>query len=290
MTAEPFTFRIAKDGDFDGVTPIVLRRDDFTVTGQRYYQKNIIGPAGVIDSDFFGLFQDASPKLVGLASASPNPLSSARVLIPGTTMSQRQEISLRPAMQYVTVYPGDKLALRTADGTRAEVVLVVNELTEHDHLQSALRNGPQVWTHRLRIIRETGGAFSPGAYGDWHPTFAFDVGSDLVIARDNGIGAIPVADLCLRGPSLGAYVTIRYANSAGTGSFQIVDQVTRKPWIAQTNLTDVKWAKSQFVSHDDLIALNAVVNAAGGKLVADIEVVQVHPRSRQIGRFGNDMG
>ena len=54
MTAEPFTFRIAKDGDFDGFSQIVLTRDDFTVTGQRYFQKNLVGPAGVISSDFFG--------------------------------------------------------------------------------------------------------------------------------------------------------------------------------------------------------------------------------------------
>ncbi len=192
-------------------------------------------------------------------------------------------------MQYVTVYPGDKLAIRTADGTRSEVVIVVNDLTEHDHLQSALQHGPKVWTHRMRIIRDTGVSFSPGTYDDWHPAFAFDPNSDLVIARDNGIGAIPVADLCLRGACLGAYVTIRYANSNGTGHLQIVDNVTRKSWITQANLVDVKWSKSQFISHDDRIALSAVVNPAGGKLVVDLEVVQVHPKSRQIGRFANDM-
>ena len=48
--AEPFFVVLNKEGDFDGVTPMTQTRDDFTVSGQRFYRLNVSGPAGIIDS------------------------------------------------------------------------------------------------------------------------------------------------------------------------------------------------------------------------------------------------
>ena len=116
--AEPIVIELNKDTDFDGVSPITLTRDDFAVTEKRYYKANVPGPAGLIASDLFGLFQSSSPKLVGLASSSFNPQSVARVISSDATGTMREEIDLTPHVQHVLVFPGDKLAIRTMDGGR----------------------------------------------------------------------------------------------------------------------------------------------------------------------------
>lgn len=133
--AEPIVIELNKDTDFDGVSPIALTRDDFTVSGQRYYKASVPGPGGLIAGDLFGLFQGASPKLVGLASSSFNPQSVARVISSDATGTMREEIDLNPYVQHVLVFPGDKLAIRTMEGARVQVVLVVNELNEGENIQ-----------------------------------------------------------------------------------------------------------------------------------------------------------
>jgi hypothetical protein len=44
--AEPFFIELNKDGDFDGVTPMTQTRDDFTVSGQRYYKAQRLRAGG----------------------------------------------------------------------------------------------------------------------------------------------------------------------------------------------------------------------------------------------------
>ena len=39
--AEPFFIVLNKEGDFDGVTPMTQTRDDFTVSGQRFYRHSV---------------------------------------------------------------------------------------------------------------------------------------------------------------------------------------------------------------------------------------------------------
>jgi hypothetical protein len=60
----------------------------------------------------------------------------------------------------------------------------------------------------------------------------------------------------------------------------MVDNLTRKSWVADTAMIDVKWSKVQFISHDDGIALEATPAVAGQRMVCDIEVAPVHPGDR----------
>jgi hypothetical protein len=286
---EPIVIELNKDTDFDGVSPITLTRDDFAVTGQRYYKANVHGPAGLIACDLFGLFQGSSPKLVGLASSSFNPQSVARVISSDATGTMREEIDLTPYVQHVLVFPGDKLAIRTTDGGRVQVILVVNELNEGENVQYALGHETHAQRRRFRILRETGLPFVP-AGPDWRPTFAFDPISCLLISTDNGNGPIPTADLSLYPRHQGVFLAIRYSgNGAIPGKLHLVDGPTRQLRAVQSNLTTVRWSRVQFVSHDDLFALEATPNVPGTKLAVDIEIVRVQPGDRLRGRYEREL-
>jgi hypothetical protein len=70
--------------------------------------------------------------------------------------SVRQEVTLRPDVQFVTLFPGDKLAIVTKD-TRVQVVLVVNEMNEAESVRWGLGHEPTATPTRFRIIRSDGG-------------------------------------------------------------------------------------------------------------------------------------
>ena len=289
--AEPFFIALNKDGDFDGVTPMTQTRDDFTVSGQRYYRLSVSGPAGIIDSTIFGLFSDASPKLVGLAGSSYNPQTVARVLSSDPTNTFREEVDLTPVVQHVVLFPGDRLALLTKEGGRAQVVLSVNELNESDNVQYALAARPFAQVRRLRFIRETGVPFAPALNAaPWRPNFVFSPQSSLLVTNETTVGPIPASDLCLYPRHQGCYVSVRYAgNGAVAGRLHIVDNETRQSRVVQSNLTAVRWSKAQFVSHDDLIAFEATPDVVGNKLVVDVELVRVFPGDRLRGRYEGDV-
>ena len=287
--AEPILIELNKDTDFDGVSPIALTRDDFTVSGQRYYKASVSGPGGLVASDLFGLFQGACPKLVGLASSSFNPQSVARVISSDATGTMREEIDLTPYVQHVLVFPGDKLAIRTMDGGRVQVILVVNELNEGENIQYALGHETHAQWRRFRIVRETGVPFVPTG-ADWRPTFVFDPISNILMSNDNGVGPIPASDLSLYPRHQGVFIAVRYGgNGAVAGKLHLVDGATRQARAVQTNLTAVLWSKVQFVSHDDLIAFEAAPDVVGAKLAVDIEVVRVQPGDRLRGRYERDL-
>ncbi len=265
--AEPIFIVLNKDGDFDGVTPMTQTRDAFTVSGQRYYQLSFSGPAGVIDSTLFGLFSDSSPKMVGLAGSSFNPQTVARILSSDPSNTMREEIDLTPVVQHVVMVPGDRLALLTKEGGRAQVVLSVNELNESDNIQYALAARPLAQGRRVRFIRETGVPFAPNLNGSpWQPNFVFNPQSSLLVTNENTVGPIPSSDLCLYPRHQGCYVSVRYSgNGSNAGKLHIVDAETRQSRIVQTNLTAVRWSKLQYVSHDDMIALEARPSVVGPK-------------------------
>lgn len=283
--AEPIVIELNKETDFDGASPIALTRDDFTVSGQRYYKASVPGPGGLIASDLFGLFQGASPKLVGLASSSFNPQSVARVISSDATGTMREEIDLTPYVQHVLVFPGDKLAIRTMDGGRVQVILVVNELNEGENVQYALGHETYAQWRRFRILRETGVPFAPTG-ADWRPTFVFDPVTNILLSNDNGVGPIPASDLSLYPRHQGVFIAVRYSgNGAVAGKLHLVDGATRQSRAVQTDLTTVLWSKVQFVSHDDLLAFEASPDVAGARLAVDIEVVRVQPGDRLRGRY-----
>ena len=284
---EPLYIELNKEGDFDGVTPMLQTRDSFTVSGQRYYKTNVPGPAGVMDSTIFGLFSDASPKLVGFAGSSFNPQSVARVLTSDPLSAVREEIQLTPYVQHVLVFPGDRIALLTKEGGRAQVVLVVNELNEGDNVQYALGHATFAQVRRLRFIRESGVPFAPNlGAAPWQPTFVFSPLSGLLTTNENTTGPIPTSELSLYPRHQGVYLTVRYAgNGATPGKLHLVDAETRQARVVQADLTAVLWSRVLFVSHDDMIALEASPDVIGSKLIADIEVVRVFPGDRLRGRY-----
>ncbi len=284
---EPIYIELNKEGDFDGVTPMPQTRDDFTVFGQRYYKTNVPGPAGIIDSTLFGLFSNASPKLVGFAGSSFNPQSIARILASDPLNSIREEIQLTPYVQHALVFPGDRIALLTKEGGRAQVVLIVNELNEGDNVQYALGHQTFAQVRRLRFIRESGVPFAPNLNAaPWQPNFVFSPLSGLLTTNENNTGPIPTSELSLYPRHQGVYLTLRYAgNGTSPGKLHLVDAETRQARVVQANLTTVRWSLVQFVSHDDMIALEASPSIPGQKLVADIEIVRVFPGDRLRGRY-----
>ncbi len=284
MAKESIILELNAESNWDGTTLTALRRDDAVVTGQRYYKFNIEGPHGTLAADLGGLFSPVSAKLVGIAYSSWNPGSKGRVIASDADGSFRQEITLKPAVQYVAVYPGDRLSFITRDG-RSQIVLSVNEMSEQDTVAWGLRHEPDVTPTRFRIVRPTGTAFAPSLGSVWQPTFAYDSNNGILTAADNGAGVIPATSLCLYPRWQGCYVSIRYAGSNADGKLHMVDNLTRKAWVADTALADVQWSKVQFISHDDGIALEATPAVPGQFLVCDLEVAPVHPGNRLAGRY-----
>jgi len=285
MAKESIILELNTETDWDGASPTTLSRDDAVVTGQRYYKFNVVGPHGVLAADLGGLFSPVSAKLVGIASSSWNPESKARVIASDPSGSFRQEITLKPAIQHVMVYPGDRLAFLTKDLGRGQIVLSVNEMSESDSVQWGLQHECYVMPTRFRIIRETGTAFAPNLLTTWLPVFSYDGSTGVMVASDNGTGVIPSHALTLYPRFQGCYVTIRYAGHNNNGKLHMVDAVTHKSWVAESGMTDVRWSKVQFISHDDGIALEASPAMAGQVMTCDIEVALVHPGNRLAGRF-----
>jgi len=142
---------------------------------------------------------------------------------------------------------------------------------------------------RFRIIRETGTAFAPSLNNVWQPVFTYDSSTGLMVATDNGIGVIPSTVLGQYPRFLGCYVSIRYAGSNADGELQIVENTTRKAWIAETAMADVKWSAVQYISHDDHIALKATAANAGQRMVCDIELSLCQSESRLRGRYAGGL-
>lgn len=284
--SEPILLKLTAPGNFDGVTTITRTRGDFTVQGQRLYTSTSPVTGGIVPADIFGFFAPEAPKLVGVATSSFNPLGMARVL--ASDNSIREEINLTPRVQYVLLHAGDRLAVLTKESpTRgADLTLVVNELSEANHMQWALHHPAESVHTRFRIIR-TGGNFVPNPPGgSWIPAWEWDAASNILVVTDNTNNApIPISALSPFPRNLGSLVSIRYAGSNNDGRFILVENSTRRTWEAQATMADVRWSRVQYAAHDDLISLSATLGAGGGPLVCDIEVVRVEPGDRLRGRF-----
>lgn len=281
---EAITIRLKSAVALDGVTPINKTREDAVITQQRLYEFSIAGPAGLVGADIFGLFSPVGMKLVGVAASTWNMENKVRVISPDPLSAFRQEITLKPDIQFVAMYPGDKLALYTED-ERLEITLVVNDMSEGDAALWGLAHEPYAMPARFRIVRGTGVLFAPNTATIWQPAFHYDPATGLMIAQEDGTGMIPSSSLCLYPRWQGCYVTIRYAGSSGTGRFHIVDNTTRKSWIAESGITDVRWSKVQYIGADDGIALEAAPAVPGQPMVCDIELSRVLPSNRLVGRY-----
>jgi hypothetical protein len=285
MGSEPITFRLHKEGDFDGVTLMQLTRGDFTTQGGRLYAKNLTGPAGQINADFFGVFSDLTPKLVGIASSSWNPQSVARVISKDDPDVFREEVDLTPRMVHIAMYPGDRLAIHTQDGTRISIQLVVTELAESEHVELALRTPPEAQWRRFRLIRSGAGGFSHTPLANtYSPPFAWDPLLNMLVSATVGDGPIPARELCMYPKFQGCYFSVRYSGIAAPASLYVVDGHLREPIALQTDLDNGRWSKVQFLSHDDLVGLSSPA-PGGGTVVCDLELVRVQPGDRLRGRY-----
>ena len=283
MAKESIILELNVQSNWDGASLTTLDRDQAAVTGQRHYRFDIPGPHGVLAAALGGLFSPTSAKLVGVGYGAWNPASRGRVVT--ATNVIRQEFALTPALQYVVMYPSDQLAFITKDDGRAPIVLSVNEMNEEDAVAWGLRHEPRPMPTRYRILRDTGAAFAPNLASTWQPSFVHDPATGLLTSHDNGTGVIPASALGYYPQFQGCYVTIRYAGHNNNGRLHIVDNPTRRAWIAENAMLDVKWSKVQFVSHDDGIALEATPAVLGQLLVCDLEMHPVHPGDRLCGRY-----
>jgi hypothetical protein len=102
---EAIILELNSDSDWDGVSP--SRRSTATtriVTNQRYYKFTVTGPHGILAADFGGLFSPTSVKLIGIAYNFVEPhRQGAGDRVGRDGGSFRQEITLKPAIQFVTL-------------------------------------------------------------------------------------------------------------------------------------------------------------------------------------------
>ncbi len=282
MALEAITLELNADSEWDGVSTTALSRDDAIVTGQRYYQFNINGAHGVVTGDLGGLFSPVSAKLIGVASSSWNPKSKARVLTPDGT--SRQEVTLKPTVQYLVMYPNDRLGLLTQESP-GPIYVMANEMNEADAIAWGLRHEPFAMPNRLRIIRRTAASFVLNTQTLWQPSFAYDESSGTLSADDDSNGMIPAGSLCLYPRFQSCYVSVRFAGAAENSKVHAIENITRRTHMVEAALEDAKWSKVFRIGHDDGIALEATAAAGVTTMVCDIEVSPVHPGDELRGRF-----
>lgn len=289
MATEPITIIITSGLELDGQTPLNISRDDFqNGPNSRLYTISVPGPFGVVSSDFSGLIKGERPKLVGISASSSNPYSVARV-VPSIDdpESFRREVNLVPEMQYVMMYANDSLAIVTRDGGRApKITLVVNELSEAEHINYAIAKPPAGNWRRFRIIRDDATGFQLGLNADaWRPNFLFDASSNVMVAREIDKGPIPLSSFCTSPRYAGCLIRVRYANIETTGNVRLVDAVTRSSR-AIGQVDNMEWSKVIAVSHDDHIALRSSDAPGGaGQVVVDLMVARVNSEDLLQGRF-----
>ncbi|GEM_PF-5397482 len=286
--ASEIAFRIDSTVNWDGVTPSGLQRKDFTIHGQRYYVSSIEAPAGRIGADFFGVFSSLTPKLVGIASSSSNPMSVARVVSTDDPDVFREQVSLSPQLSHVSMFPGDHLAIVTHEDGICSLEFVVTEFSDQEHIELALRSKPPATGRRIRIIRTGGTGFNhqPTA-NTWQPALKWDTSRRVLAAYEVVNGIIPARDLCMSPGAEGCYLSVRYSGLAG-GEAQlfVLDGHLREPFQVEGKLKSGVWSKVAFVGRDDFVGLSSAGPDGDSKaVVCDIELVLVAPGKRLIERY-----
>ena len=283
MASEPIAFRIDNTVDWDGVTPVGLQRGDFRVFDQRYYVGSLEAPAGTLTADFFGVFSAQTPKLVGVASSSSNPLSVLRVLSADNPDVFRQEVELSPRMVHVPVFAGDRLAIVTHESGSNSLELVVTELSDRDHVQLASMVSKEASGRRVRIIRTGGSGFSHEPTTEaWQPALSWDPSSGVLIGHEVVNGVIPARDLYMSPRAEGCLLSVRYSGIGdGVGRLLVVDGHLREATEVEGALESGEWSRVVFVGRDDLIGLSSPGPVGNGKaVVCDLELVRIDPGER----------
>jgi len=288
MASEPIAFRIDNTVDWDGVTPVGLQRGDFKVFDQRYYVGSLEAPAGTLTADFFGVFSALTPKLVGVASSSSNPLSVLRVLSADDPDVFRQEVELSPRMVHVPVFAGDRIAIVTHESGSNSLEFVVTELSDRDHVQLASMASDEVGGRRVRIIRTGGSGFTHEPTTEtWQPALSWDASRGVLLGYEVVNGVIPARDLCMSPRAEGCLLSVRYSGIGdGVGRLFVVDGHLREATEVQDGLKSGEWSKVAFVGRDDFIGLSSPGPVGDGDaVVCDLELVRVAPGERLSERY-----
>jgi len=289
MSAEPYKITLSKEGNFDGTTPMEFERSSFAVQDQKIYSRSIEGPAGLIGADFFGLLSKSSAKVVGISGSTWNPASVARVLTTGAPEPFRQEVQLTPEMTHVVLFPGDQLGIVTSGEGRPIVHLVINDLSESEHVAMALRRDLGPHATRYRLIKDDNTGFSPGVTGsDQTPPFEWDPSSNIMVARIQTSGRIPMGHFGHYPKHQGCFASFRVSggNSPGASEICVIEPQRNGYAIVQSGLPDMEWSKVVYLSHDDKIGFQTQSPAGGvPEVVIDIDLVRVEPGDRLRGRY-----
>ena len=285
--SEPYALQIAVEQGFDGQTPMKVSIGDFERGAGRHSMIRIPGPAGIIAGDFFGLFSSATPKIVGLATRSLSHKSKAWVVGQGTKRTlYREQIDLEPRFQHVVLFPGDRLEIVSGGEGLAILDVLVNDLSEAEHVEYALRQERSARPRRLRLIRTDGSGFVPLFDAEpWSPAFAWDELSETLTATENTHGPIPLRAFGLGPRSAECFVSVRYLNTVGPGKLHLLEPTLKSHVELDAVVNPFTWSKVQFLSHLDHLVLESPGPAQGVSVIAEIEIVEVRPIERMQGRY-----
>ena len=252
--SEPYTIVLQQAAVFDGTTLIGGTRSDFSVSN-RTYTRNLDG-GGVVPADFWSLFSADSPKIVGISARTRNPYDIARVITGGTFAQFREEIDLRPLVQHVIMYPGDQLALQTID-RGIPVELLVQPLSESDHVGWAKRYEPLARTRRFRITRGDQSGWNPGANPPplvfnwaWDPTTGFNS------TTTTNQGAFPLSSFFGSRVIEGVEAWVRVSAIGGGAVYVRAGGPNGGAQLISGGLADGQWSDRFHVGFDDLIQVN----------------------------------
>lgn len=267
--SEPYTIVLQQAAVFDGTTPIGGTRSDFSQSNRTYMRA--LDGGGVVPADVWGLFSADSPKIVGISARTRNPRDIARVVTGGAFDQFREQIDLGPLVQHVIMYPGDELALLTIE-RGIPVELLVQPLSESEHVGWAKRYGPHARTRRFRITRGDQMSWQPGVnppklvFGwGWNST----TGVNETTTTNQGV--FPLSsffDHVVEGVEAWVRVSgsdsnnfVRVREGGPNGATQNIS----------TNLPEGDWSNRFHVGFDDLIQVETGNPAANKTVQVDIE-------------------
>ncbi|MCB9756735.1 MAG: hypothetical protein H6713_43005 [Myxococcales bacterium] len=274
--SEPYTIVLQQAAVFDGTTLIGGTRSDFSVSN-RTYTRNLDG-GGVVPADFWSLFSADSPKIVGISARTRNPYDIARVITGGTFAQFREEIDLRPLVQHVIMYPGDQLALQTID-RGIPVELLVQPLSESDHVGWAKRYEPLARTRRFRITRGDQSGWVPGANPPplvlgwaWDPVTGFNS------ATTTNQGVFPLSSFF--GPRVveGVEAWVRVSGVTGANVYVRAGGPNGSVQLISGTLTEGHWSDRFHIGFDDLIQ---IATAAPQNASVQVDIEFGPPRHRR---------
>ena len=277
--AEPLIFRINNETQWDGVTPVAIKRDDFEKDGRWYSASTPDG--GAIEGDFFGLLSKTAPKIVSIACNSLDPRVIAKVTPPVFPARSRFVLDLTPTYQSVLMAGDDVLRITSQgpeSGTR-ELTIIVNEISEQEAVRLATRLGAETRMVRHRIVRNDGQGFSLATNGPLLTSdFDYSLSIDYLTATVSGQGYVSIKDLVDPG-SGGAYVWVRFTGIGnGDAELYLIDPRTDEVRSIQAGLKSPLWSEPVWLAREDRLGFRTPAPPAGLEAAIEFEVSTTRQR------------